>query len=142
LRKESYKIITFPTVLYECETWSLTLKKEQAERVFENRVLRRIFGPKKDEVTGECRKLHNQEPLNLYSSPITIGMIKSRRMRWARHLARMREKRNAYRPLVGNPAGRLRRRPRHEWVDNIKMDLEDTRWDDVDWIGLAQDKDK
>jgi hypothetical protein len=90
-------------VLYGCETWSLTLKEEHGLRVFENRVLRRIFGPKRDEVTGEWRKLHNQELRDLYSSPSIIRIIRSRRMRWAGHVARMREKRNAYRLLVGNP---------------------------------------
>jgi hypothetical protein len=77
-------------VLYGCETWSLTLSEEYRLRVFESRMLRRIFGPKKDEVTGDWRKLHNQELHNLYSSPTIIGMIKSRRMRWAGHIARMR----------------------------------------------------
>jgi hypothetical protein len=74
--------------------------------VFENRVLRRIFGPKRDEVTGEWRKLHNKELHDLYSSPNIIGIIKSRRMRWAGHVARMGEKRNAYRLLVGKPEGK------------------------------------
>jgi hypothetical protein len=92
--------------------------------VFENRVLRRIFGPKRNEVTGGWRKLHNEELHNLYSSPSIIRMIKTRRMRWTGPLARMREKRNAYRILVGNPE---RKRPlgrsRCKWVNNIKMDL-------------------
>jgi hypothetical protein len=79
----------------------LTLREEHRLRVIENRVLRKIFGPRRDEVTGERRKLHNEELHNLYSSPNTIRMIKSRRMRWARHLARMLETRNAYRILVG-----------------------------------------
>jgi hypothetical protein len=103
----------------------LTLREEHRLRVFENTVLRRIFGPKKDEVTGEWRKLHNEEPHNLYSSP--IRMIKSRRMRWAGHVARMGEKRNAYRVSVGKPEGRRPLgRPRRKWVDNIKMDLRET----------------
>jgi hypothetical protein len=76
-------------VLYECETWSLTLREEHRLRVFENRVLRRIFGPKRDEVTGDWIKLHNEELHNLYSSPNIIRMMKSRRMRWTGHLARM-----------------------------------------------------
>jgi transcription termination factor 2 len=109
--------------------------------VFENRVLRKIFGPKKDEVTGEWRKLHNEELRVLNSLPSIIRIIKSRRMRWAGHVARMGEKRNAYRLFVGKPEekrplGRTRRR----WVDNIKMDLEEVGWDDVDWIGLAHDR--
>jgi hypothetical protein len=90
-------------VLYGCETWFLTLREEHRLRVFENRVLGSIFGPKRDEVTGECRKLHNKELLDLYSSPSILRIIKSRRMRWAGHVARMGEKRNAYRLLVGKP---------------------------------------
>jgi hypothetical protein len=106
--------------------------------VFENRVLRRIFGPKRYEVTGEWRKLHNEELRDLYSSPSIIRIIKSRRMRWAGQVTRMREKRNAYRLLVGNPEGkRPLERPRRRWVDNIKMDLGEVRWGDVDWIGVA-----
>jgi hypothetical protein len=83
-------------VLYGCETWSLTLRDEYRLKVFENRVLRRIFRPKRDEMTGEWRKLHNEELRNLYSSPSIIRIIKSRRMRWAGHVARMREKRKGY----------------------------------------------
>jgi len=95
-----YKTIILPVVLYGCETWSLTLREEHRLRVFENRVLRRIFGPKRDEVTGEWRKLHNEELHILYSSPIIIRQIKSRRMRWAGHVARMGEERNVYRVLM------------------------------------------
>jgi hypothetical protein len=84
-----YKTIILPVVLYGCETWSLTLKEEHRLRVFENRVLRRIFGPKRDEVTGEWRKFHNKELHDLNSSPSIIRIIKSRRMRWAGHVARM-----------------------------------------------------
>jgi hypothetical protein len=91
--------------------------------VFENRVLRRIFGPKRDGVTGGWRELHNKELHNLYSLPSIIRMIKSRRMRWARHVARMGEKRNACSFLVGKPEGkRPLGRPRCRWIDNIKMD--------------------
>jgi hypothetical protein len=101
--------------------------------VFVNRVLRRIFGPKRDEVTGEWRKLHNEELRDLYSSPSIVRIIKSRRMRWAGHVARMVKKRNAYRLLVGNPEGkRPLGRPRHRWVDNIRMDLGEVGWGDVD----------
>jgi hypothetical protein len=84
----------------------LTLRERHILRVFESRVLRRIFGPERDEVTGEWRKLHNEELRDLYSSPSIIRIMKARRMRWAVHVARMREKRNAYRLLVGKPEGR------------------------------------
>jgi hypothetical protein len=108
--------------------------------VFENRVLRRIFGRKRDEMTGDWRKLHNKEHCDLCSSPSLIRIIKSRRMRWAGHVARMGEKRNAYRLLVGNPEGKGPvGRPRRRWVDNIRMDLGEVGWGDVDWIGLAKD---
>jgi hypothetical protein len=93
------------------------------------------------EVTGEWRKLHNEELHNLYSSPNIIRTIKSRRMRWARHVARMGEKRNAYRILVGKPEGRRPLgRPRRRWVDNIKMDLREIEWDCVDWVDMVQDR--
>jgi hypothetical protein len=84
-----YKTIILPVVLYGCEAWSLTLREEHRLRVSENRVLTRIFGPKRDEVTGKWRKFHNEELHNLYSSPDTIRQVKSRRMRWAGHVARM-----------------------------------------------------
>jgi hypothetical protein len=104
--------------------------------VLENRVLRRIFGLKRDEVTSEWRKLHNEELRDLYSSPSIIRIIKSSRMRWAGHVARMWEKRNAYRVLVGKPEGkRPLERPRRRLVDNIRMDLGEVGWGDVDWIG-------
>jgi hypothetical protein len=106
LKIRIYKTIILPVILYGCETWSLTLREEYRLRVFENRVLRRIFGPKRDEVTGEWRQLHNEELHDLYSSPNIIRIIKSRRMKLAGHVARMGEKRNAYRLLVEMPAGR------------------------------------
>jgi hypothetical protein len=89
--------------LYGCETWSLTLREEQRLRVFENRVLKRIFGPKRDEATGEWRRLYNRELNDLYSSPNIILVNKSRRMRWVGHVAHMGETRGAYRILVGRP---------------------------------------
>jgi hypothetical protein len=101
-----YEMIILPVVLYGCETWSLTLREEHRLRVFENRVLRRIFGLKRDEVMREWRKLHNEELRDLYSSPGIIRIIKSRRMRWAGHVARNGEKRNAYRLLLGYPEGK------------------------------------
>jgi hypothetical protein len=104
--------------------------------VFENRVLRRIFGPKTHEVTGDWRKLHNETLHNLYSSPNIIRNIKSRRMRWAEHVARMGETRNAYKILVGKPEGkRTQGRPRRRWVDNIKTNLREIRWYGLDRSG-------
>jgi hypothetical protein len=95
-------------------------------------VLKKIFGPKRDEVTGGYRKLHNEELRELYSSPNIIRIIKSRRMRLTEHVARMGEKRNAYRLFLGKPEGK---RPRRRWVENIRMDLGKVGWDDMDWIG-------
>jgi hypothetical protein len=109
--------------------------------MFENRVLWRIFGPKRDEVTGGWRKLHNEELEDLYTSPSVIRIVKSRRTRWAGHVARLGEKRNVYRLLVGKPEGkRPLGRPRRRWMDNNTMDLVVIGWGGVDWIGLAQDR--
>jgi hypothetical protein len=131
------------SVLYGYEAWSLTLRKEHRLRVFENTVLRRIFGPKRDEVTGGWRKLHNEELHNLYPSPITIRTIKSRATRLTGHLARIGEERNAYRVLVGKPGGkRSLGRSRRRWEDNMKMDLRDIGWGGTDWIDLALDRDQ
>jgi hypothetical protein len=99
MKVKIYKTIILPVVWYGCETWSLTLREEHRLRVFQNRVLRRIFGPKRDEVMGEWRKLPNGELHNLHSSPHIIRQIKSRRMRCAGHVARMGEGRNLYRVL-------------------------------------------
>jgi hypothetical protein len=97
--------------------------------VYENRVLRRIFGPKRDEATGEWRRLHNEELNDLYSSPDIVWVIKSRRMTWVGYVARMGEKRGAYRLLVGRPVGwRRLGRPRRRWEDNIKTDLQRVGW--------------
>jgi hypothetical protein len=103
--------------------------------------LRRIFGPKRDGVTLGLRKLHNEELHNLYSSPSIIRIIKSRMMRWVGHVARMGEKRNVYRLLVGKPEGKgPLGRPRCRWIHNIKMDLLEIGLNVVDWIDLAQDR--
>jgi hypothetical protein len=119
-----YKTIILPVVLYGCGNWTLTLREEHALRVFENSVLRRIFEPKTDEVTGERRKLHNEKFHCLYSSPSIIRQIKSRRMRRTRHVARMGEERKVYRVLVEKPEGkRPLERQRHRWEDGIRMDL-------------------
>ena len=110
--------------------------------MFENMVLRRIFGPRSDEVTGDWRRLHNEEINVLYSSSSIVRVIKSRRMRWAGHVARMGEERGVYRVLVGKPEGkRPLARPRRRWVDNIRMDLQEVERGYMDWIGLAQDRD-
>jgi hypothetical protein len=141
LKIRIYKTIILPVVLYGCETWSLTLSKEHRLGAFRNRVLRRIFGSKRDKVTGEWRKLHNEELHDLYSSPSIIRIIKGRRMRLVGHVARMGEKRNASSLFVGKPEGRMPLgRPRRRWLDNIGMDLVEVGWGDVDWIGLAQDR--
>jgi len=126
-----------PLVLYGCETWSLTLREEPRLRGFENRMLRRIFGPKRDE-----RKLHNEELNNLYSSPNIVRVLKSR-MRWPGHVARMGERRGVCRVSVGKPKGnRLVGRPKRRWEDNIKMDLQEVGYGGMDWIELARDRDK
>jgi hypothetical protein len=138
-----YRATILPVVLYGCETWSLTPREEQRLRVIENRALRSILGPKRGEATGEWRRLHNEELNDLYSSPNIIRVIKSRRMRWAGHVARMREKRDACRILVGRPEGRRPLgRPRCRWEDNIKMDLQEVGCGGMDWIEVAQDRDR
>ena len=138
-----HRNIVLPVVLYGCETWSLTLREERKLRVFQNMVLRRIFGPRRDEVTGECRRLYNEELNHLYSSPNIVRVIKSSRMRWAGHVARMRVERGLYRVLAGKPEGRRPLgRPRRRWADNIRMDLQEVGVVYIYWIGLAQDRDR
>ena len=105
--------------------------------------MRRIFGPRRDEVTGEWRRLHNEELNDLYSSPNIVRVIKSRIMRWPGHVVRMGEERRMYRVLVGKPEGRRPLgRPRRRWVDNIRMVLQEVRCVHMDWIGLAQDRNR
>ena len=138
-----YRTIILHAVFYGCETWSVTLREERRLRVFESRVLRRIFGPKRKEVAGEWRKLHNEELNDLYSSPSFVRVIKSRRMRWAVHVGRMGDSRGACRVLLEKhegkrPLGRTRRR----WEDNSKMDLKKLRCCGMDWIDLGQDRDR
>jgi hypothetical protein len=131
-----YRTIILPVVLYGCESWSLTLREQSRLRVFENKVLRRIFGPKRDEVTAEWRRLHNNELYALYSSPDIIWVIKSRRLRLAGHMARMGERRGAYRAVVGKLEGtRPLGRPRRRWEDNIKIDLREVGWGGGAWTG-------
>ena len=141
LKIKIYRTVILP-VVHGCETWLLTLREERRLRVSENGVFRRIFGPKRDEVTGEFRKLKNEDLNDLYSSPSTVRVIKSRRMRWAGHVAHMGERGGVYRVLMGKPKGksqlgRLRRR----WDDNIKIDLQKVGFGGMDWIELAQDRD-
>jgi len=110
--------------------------------VFENRVLRRKFGPKRNEVTGDWRKLHNEEFNDPYCSPNIVGLIKSRRIRQAGYVARMGKKRGVYRDFVGNPEGkRPFGRPRRRWEDNIKMDLQEVGCGEMNWIELVQNRD-
>jgi hypothetical protein len=138
-----YKTIILPVVLYWYETSSLILREKHRMRVFENRVLRKIFGPKRSGVRGGIRKLHKEGLHNLHSSTSIIRMINSRRMRWAGHVVRMGAKRNACRILVGKPdAKRPLGGPRHMWEDNITMDVREIGWYTMDWIDLAQDRDQ
>ena len=138
LKIKIYRTIILTVVLYVCETWSLTLRDEHRLRVFENRVLRRVFGPKRNEVTGEWRKLHNEELSDMYSLPNIVRVVKSRRMKWAGHVARMGEGRGVYRVLVGKPEEkRTLGRPRHRWENNIRMDLQEVGGGCGDWMELA-----
>ena len=120
-----YRTIILPVVLYGCETWSLILREERRLRVFENRVLRRVFGPKRDEVAGDWRKLHNEELSDLYSLPNIVRVVKSRRMRWAG-------------PEGRRPLGR----PRHRWEDNIKTDFQEVGGGFGDLMELDQDRER
>ena len=125
----------FPVVLYGCETWSLTLREKRSLKVSENKVLRRIFGSKRDVITGEWRKIHNEELNGLYSLPNIIRVIKSRRMRWVEYVACMEFRRGVYRVMVGKPEGkRPFGRPKRRWENNNKMDLHE-----VGWVGHGLD---
>ena len=117
--------------------------EERRLRVFENRVLRGIFGPKRGEVTGEWRKLHNEELNDVYCSPNIVRVTKSRRMGWAGHVARMGDGIGVYRVLVGKPEGsRPLGRPRRRWEDNIKTYIQEVGCGGMDWIEVAQDRDR
>jgi hypothetical protein len=138
-----YITIILPAILYGCETLSLTLREEHRLVVFENRVLRRIFEVKGDEVAEGCRKEHNEDLHNLYSSPSIIRMLKSRQMRWAGHVGEWEEKRNAYRILVGKPEGkRPLGRPSCTWVEDIKINLREIGRGGMNWIDVDQDRDQ
>ena len=132
----SITTVLLPVVLYECETWSLTLREERKLRVFENMVLRKIFGPRRDKVTGEWRRLHNEELNDLYCSPNIVRVIKLRRMRWAGHVARMGEERGCTGFWWGN------RREGDHWGDlgidgRIILGWISRRWDVGIWTGLG-----
>jgi len=143
LKIKIYRTVILPVVLYGCKTWSLRLREERKLRAFGNRVLRRIFAPRREEVTGEWMRLHNEELNDLYSSPNIVRVIKSRRIRWAGHVARMGEERGVNRVLVGKPKGRRPLgRPRRRWVDNIRTDLQEVECVYMEWIVLAQVRDR
>ena len=132
-----------PVVLYGYETWSFTLREERRLKIFENRVLRRIFGLKRDEVTGEWRKLHNEKLNDLNRSPNIVRVIKLRRIRLVGHVASMRKVRGVYRDLVGKPYGKKPLgRPRRRLEDNIKMDLQEVGCGGMDRIEVAQDRER
>jgi hypothetical protein len=136
------RTVILPVVLYGCETWSLTLREEHSLKVFENRVLRRISGPKREEKES-WRKLHNDELHRLYSSPNIVRVIKSRRMRWAGRVARRGKGKGVYMVLVEKPEGkRPLGRPRLRRENNIRMDLREIGIDGANGIRLAQDSDQ
>jgi hypothetical protein len=139
---KTHRTIILPVVLYGCETWSLTLREECRLRVFMNMLLRNIFGPKKDEVTGESRKLQNEELNDQYPSPRIIRVIKLRRMTWVGCVACMGDRRGVYGVSVGKPEGKRQLgRPRHRWEDNMKRDPKGGdvgAWTGSIWLGIGQ----
>jgi hypothetical protein len=138
-----YTIIILPLVLYWCETWSLVLEEKRRLRVFENKVLRRIYGPKGDGVRGDRRKLHKEKFNDLYCTPNTFRAIKLRIMGWAELVVRMRKRKGVYRVVVGIPEGQKPiGRPGRRWKDIIKMDFQDVGYGGMEWIDLAQDRDR
>ena len=142
IKLKIYKTVILPVILYGCETWTLTLREEKRLRVFENKVLRKIFGPKRDEETGEWRRLHNTELKDLYGKPDIIRKIKSHRLQWAGHVARMGNERGVRKILEGKPEGkRPVGRPRMKWENNINHDLREVDYTGDDWKTLAQDRD-
>jgi hypothetical protein len=130
-------------LLYGCETWSVTLRKKHRVMVFGNRVLMKTFGAKKDKITEEWRRLDKEELYDLYSSPNNIRVTKSRRMRWAGHVARIGGRRGGYMVLVGRPDGKmLLGRHRRRLEDSINMNIQGVGWGGMDWIDLAEDRDR
>ena len=141
LKIKIYRITILSVVLYGCETWPLTMREERRLKVTENRVMRRIFGPKRDEVTGKWIKLHNEELNDLYYSPNVVRVIKSRKMRWPGQIADMGESRGVYRVLMGRPEGqRPLGRPWCRWEANNKMNIQEVECAGLDWIDLAHDR--
>ena len=133
----------FPVVLYGCETWSLTLREERRLRMFENRMLGRIFGPKREEVTDDWRKLHEEELNDQLCSPDIVREIKTRRMRWTGLVSLMGERRGVYKVLVVKPeVKRPLGRPRRRWEDNINMVLQEVGCGFMDCLELVQDRDR
>jgi hypothetical protein len=138
-----YRTIILSFVLYGWETWSLTLREGRRLRVFANRVLRKTFGPKRDEVRGEWRKLHNEELNDLYCSPNLVRVIKSRRNGWVVYVACMGVGRSVFRVLVGKPEGkRPLGTPRRRWEDNIKMYFQEMGCEGMDWTDVVQVTDR
>jgi len=143
LKIKIYRTIILPVVFNGCETWSLTLREERKLRVFENMVLRSIFGPRRDDITGEWWRMHDEKLNDLYHSPNIVRAIKSRRMKLGGYVAYMGKESVVYRDLVGKPEGkRPLGRPRRRWVYNIRMDIQEVGCGYMDWIGLAQGRDR